>query len=90
MDNYKQKTAPYKIHQPEILFDLSEHKKEGAPPELFMSLVGQMKEKYRNYKYIYTDGSKVEEKVLSQTQKFLWTALQIIHQFSQLRLKQLV
>ena len=63
MDNYKQKIAPYKIHQPEILFDLSEHKKEGTPPELFMSLVGQIKEKYNNYKYIYTDGSKVEEKV---------------------------
>ena len=28
-----------------------------------MSLVGQIKEKYNNYKYIYTDGSKVEEKV---------------------------
>ena len=63
MDNYKQKIAPYKIHQPEILFDLSEHKKEGTPPELFMSLVGEIKEKYNNYKYIYTDGSKVEEKV---------------------------
>ena len=70
MDNYKQKRAPYKIHQPEIHFDLSEHKKEGTPPELFMSLVGQIKEKYTNYKYIYIDGSKVEEKVaalLSQT-----------------------
>ena len=51
------------MHQPEILFDLSEYKKEGTPPELFMSLVGQIKEKYHNYKYIYTDGSKVEEKV---------------------------
>ena len=28
-----------------------------------MSLVGGIKEKYNNYKYIYTDGSKVEEKV---------------------------
>ena len=28
-----------------------------------MSLVGQIKEKYHNYKYIYTDGSMVEEKV---------------------------
>ena len=37
MDNYKQKIAPYKIHQPEILFVLSEHKKEGTPPELFVS-----------------------------------------------------
>ena len=40
-----------------------------------MSLVGQIKEKYHNYKYIYTDGSKVDEKVavqlLSQTQKSL-------------------
>ena len=52
-----------KIHQPEILFNLSEYKKEGTPPELFMSLVGQIKEKYHNYKYIYTDGSKVEEKM---------------------------
>ena len=46
MDKYKQKIPPYKIHQPEILFDLSEYKKEGTPPELFMSLVGQIKEKY--------------------------------------------
>ena len=53
----------YKIHKPEILFDLSEYRKEGTPPELFMSLVGQIKEKFHNYKYIYTDGSKVEEKV---------------------------
>ena len=51
------------MRQPEILFDLSEYKKEGTPPELFMSLVGQIKEKCHNYKYIYTDGSKVEEKV---------------------------
>ena len=49
MDKYKQKIPPYKIHQPEILFDLSEYKKEGTPPELFMSLVGQIKEKYHNY-----------------------------------------
>ena len=63
MDIYKQKIPPYKMHQPEILFDLSEYKKEGTPPELFMSLVGQVKEKYHNYKYIYTDGSKVDEKV---------------------------
>ena len=63
MDNYKQKLPPYKIHKPEILFDLSEYKKEGTPPELFMSLVGQIKEKFHNYKYIYTDGSEVEEKV---------------------------
>ena len=28
-----------------------------------MSLVGQIKEKYNTYKYVYTDGSKVEEKV---------------------------
>ena len=28
-----------------------------------MSLVGQIKEKFHNYKYIYTDSSKVEEKV---------------------------
>ena len=60
MDSYKQKLPPYKIHKPEILFDLSEYKKEGTPPELFMSLVGQIKEKFHNYKYIYTDGSKVE------------------------------
>ena len=63
MDSYKQKLPPYKIHKPEILFDLSEYKKEGTPPELFMSLVGQIKEKFHNYKYIYTDSSKVEEKV---------------------------
>ena len=28
-----------------------------------MSLVGQIEEKFHNYKYVYTDGSKVEEKV---------------------------
>ena len=45
MDKYKQKIPPYKMHQLEILFDLSEYKKEGTPAELFMSLVGQIKEK---------------------------------------------
>ena len=29
MDKYKQKIPPYKMRQPEILFDLSEYKKEG-------------------------------------------------------------
>ena len=36
-----------------------------------MSLVGQIKEKYNNYIYIYTDGSKVEEKVAAATVAFL-------------------
>ena len=62
MDNYKKKKIPpSKIHQSEILFDLSTKRKEHL--QSFLSLVGQIKEKYNNYKYIYTDGSKVEEKV---------------------------
>ena len=36
MDNFKQKLPPYEIHQPEIIFDLSEYKKEGTPPQLFI------------------------------------------------------
>ena len=63
IDKYKQKIPPYKIHQLEILFDLSEYKKEGTTPEPFRSPLGQIKEECHNYKYIYTDGSEVEEKV---------------------------
>ena len=63
MDNHKQKIPPYKMNQPKINFDLSEYKKEGTPPELFTALAGKIKEKYNNYKHIYTDGSKINEKV---------------------------
>ena len=54
MDNHKQKIPPYKMNQPKINFDLSEYKKEGTPPELFTALAGEIKEKYNNYKHIYT------------------------------------
>ena len=63
MDKHKQKIPPYKIVQPKIIFDLTDQKKEGTPPELYKALVGEIKEKYENYKHIYTDGSKVEDKV---------------------------
>ena len=62
-DNHKQKIPPYKMNQPKINCDLSEYKKEGTPPELFTALAGEKKEKYNNYKHIYTDGSKMDEKV---------------------------
>ena len=51
------------MNQPKINFDLSEYKKEGTPPELFTTLAGEIKEKYNNYEHIYTDGSKMDEKV---------------------------
>ena len=63
MDNHKQKIPPYKMNQPKINFDLSEYKKEGTSPELFTALAGEIKEKYNNYKHIYTDGAKMDEKV---------------------------
>ena len=67
MDNHKQKIPPYKMNQPKINFDLSEYKKEGTPPELFTALEGEIKEKYNNYKHIYTDDSKMDEKVAAAT-----------------------
>ena len=40
--------------------------KDGTPPdELFTALAGEIKEKYNNYKHIYTDGSKMDEKVIA-------------------------
>ena len=47
-----------------------------------MSLVGQIKEKYHNYKYIHTDGFKVEEKVAA--------AAVTLRNLCEPRLKQLV
>ena len=67
MDKHKQKIPPYKMNQPKINFDLSEYKKEGTPPEFFTVLAGEIKEKYNNYKDIYIDGSKMDEKVAVAT-----------------------
>ena len=74
MDKYKQKIPPYKMHQPEILFDLSEYKKEGTPPELFMSLVGQIKENTiitNTFTQTVLRWRKKWLQLLSQTQKSL-------------------
>ena len=66
--------------------------KGGNPPELFTALAGEIKEKYNSYKHIYTDGSKMDEKVaaaaVTDSEIFVSRLADIIHQFSQLRLEQ--
>ena len=51
------------MNQSKINFNLSEFKKEGTPIERFNALAGKIKEKSSNCKHIYTDSSKMDEKV---------------------------
>ena len=61
----------------------------GTLPELFTALVGKIKEIDNNYKHIYTDGSKMDEKVAAAavTDSEIFVS-RLADQFLQLRLEQ--
>ena len=46
-------------------FSLSQNNKSSTPSDVFKGLFNELKEKYKGYCQIYTDGSKVEAKVAS-------------------------
>ena len=54
---------PWTIVKPTIDFFLTSHKKDLGNPSLFQSLFGQLNDNYQDYKPIYTDGSKVLDRV---------------------------
>lgn len=46
-------------------FALSQNNKSSTPSDVFIGLFNELKEKYKDYCQIYTDGSKIETKVAS-------------------------
>ena len=56
-------TPPWKMHIPNIIFDLCQFKKSDTAPEIFKSKFIEIASDYPHHKHIYTDGSKEEEKV---------------------------
>ena len=82
------------MKQPEILFDLHSGKKFESNPHILKDDFRKLQSSYKNYKQIYTDGSKEDSKVgcvlLYQATIVICNVYLTIHQFSLLRPKQLI
>ena len=54
---------PWLTENPQIIWTLTKFKKDKTNPDIFKTLFNEVKDNYRNYKSVYTDGSKMDDTV---------------------------
>lgn len=55
-------TPPWKIQPPKYNTEMCTHNKHTTPPELIRATFQEIKNRYQNHKFIYTDGSHINGK----------------------------
>ena len=56
-------SPPWMFPRPRLLFDLRDQKKSETCPLLFLQRFGEIRNDYENHSFVYTDGSKTEDRV---------------------------
>ena len=56
-------SPPWLFPRPRLLFDLRDQRKSETCPLLFQQRFGEIRDGYENHSFIYTDGSKTEDRV---------------------------
>ena len=56
-------TPPWQLMQPTVLFDLTRHQKATTSPLVFQTEFGRLRDRFADFTFVYTDGSKEAEKV---------------------------
>ena len=58
-------TPPWSPSEPQICLSLTKYKKDTTNPEVYKQAFLEITSRHQNYVQIFTDGSKVEEKVVA-------------------------
>ena len=56
-------TPPWNQSEPQICLSLTKYKKDSTNPEVYKQMFSEITSRQPKYMQIYTDGSKVDEKV---------------------------
>ena len=62
-ENHLPSKPPWKLSRPRVDLSLREFKKDACDPLVFQTYFGQLKDLYKDYTHLYTDGSKVLDRV---------------------------
>ena len=54
---------PWLLKQPHVIFDINVHKKSFTPSHIFTSNFLQVRERFHDFTFLYTDGSKDDDRV---------------------------